>query len=90
MMPDFLPLMGLLSQIAGAVLLFLSGGLGLNRPYRPRGTATGLALFCAGSVSLALFAGYERNFLLTGTQTLAMILIFLGVRRKTKGKDSGQ
>ncbi|MCC8193535.1 MAG: hypothetical protein LIP28_02675 [Deltaproteobacteria bacterium] len=87
---ELLPWLGLASQIAGAVMLFFSGALGLGtRRYQVRGAAAGLAFFCAGSVSLAVFALYERNFLLTGIQLLAAVLIFLGVARKAKGRRGG-
>ena len=87
---DLLPLLGLLSQLAGAVILFLSGAFGLgSRRYNARGAAAGLAFFGAGSVSLAIFAGFERNFLLVGVQLVAVVLIFLGVARKAKGRRDG-
>ena len=82
---ELLPFLGLLSQVAGAVLLFRSGALGLgSRRHHARGSATGLAFFGAGCVSLAAFALYERNFLLAGVQVLAAFLIFFGVARKAK------
>jgi hypothetical protein len=84
---DMLPWMGLASQMAGALILFFSGGLGLGtRAYSFRGTALGLAFFGAGCVSLALFAFFERHFLLTGVQFLAAILVSAGVARKSKGR----
>lgn len=86
---DLLPWLGLASQMAGAGILFLSGGLGLGaRVYSPRGSALGLALFGAGCVSLALFALFERHFLLTGVQFLAGILVFAGVARKAKRRQN--
>ncbi len=79
--------LGFASQMAGALALFFSGGLGLGRPRSSRGTALGLALFGAGCVSLAVFAVFERHFLMTGAQCLALVLVFAGVARK--GKRSG-
>jgi hypothetical protein len=91
MQSDLLPLLGLISQLAGAAFLFFSGALGLGaRRYQSQGAALGLALFGAGSVSLAVFAGYERNFLLVGVQLVAGVLIFLGVARKARGRRNGQ
>lgn len=88
---DLLPWLGLASQMAGALVLFFSGGLGIGtRIYSPKGTALGLALFGAGCVSLAVFAGSERNFLLTGVQILAAVLVFAGVARKAKGRRNGR
>ena len=87
---ELLPWLGLASQIAGALILFFSGGLGLGtREYQPRGTAAGLAFFCAGCVSLAVFAVSERHILLVGAQLLAAVLVSLGVARKVKGRRKG-
>ena len=87
---DLLPLLGFISQLAGAAFLFFSGGFGLgSRRYQSGGVVVGLALFGAGSVSLAVFAGYERNFLLASVQVVACVLIFLGVARKVKGRRNG-
>lgn len=88
---DLLPWLGLAAQAAGAVILAFSGGFGLGvRKYEPRGTAVGLAIFCAGSVSLAAFAVSERNFLLAGIQLVAACLISFGVMKKTRGRRNGQ
>ena len=87
---DLLPWLGLASQVAGALILFFSGGLGLGtREYQPRGTAVGLAFFCAGCVSLAVFAASVHHVLLIGAQLLAAVLVGLGVARKTKGRRKG-
>ena len=87
---DLLPWLGLAAQIAGAVFLAFSGGFGLGtRRYDPRGTAIGLAFFCAGCVSMALYAVFERHFLLTAAQLVAAVLIGLGVVRKNRKRRDG-
>ncbi len=87
---DLLPWLGLAAQITGAVFLALSGGFGLGaRKYNARGTAIGLAVFCAGCVSMALFAVSERNFLLTAFQFIAAVLIGIGVVRKARNRREG-
>ncbi len=108
---DLLPWLGFASQVAGALVLFFSGGLGIGRATRracdrgrgtsrtgidsnahafsARGVAVGLALFGAGCASLAVFAVFERHFLLTGAQCLALVLVFAGVVRKGKGRRNG-
>ncbi len=98
---DLLPWMGLASQMAGAAALFFSGGFGFGPATRRAcargndrvpsslGVTLGLALFGAGCVSLAVFAIFERHFLLTGAQCLAVILVYAGVARKAKERRSG-
>ncbi len=84
---DLLPWLGLFAQIAGALVLAFSGSFGLGaRKYSERGTAAGLALFCAGCVSLAVYAVVYSHYLLTAVQVLAAILVSLGIARKAREK----
>lgn len=86
----FLPWLGLAFQVAGAVVLAVSGGFGLGvRKFSPRGTALGLALFCAGCVFMAAYAASESNFLLTAAQLVAAALIGFGVARKARDRRDG-
>lgn len=88
---DYLPWLGFAAQVLGAVVLAWSGGFGLGtRKYEPKGTAFGLALFCAGSVSLAVFALSEHNVLLAIIQGVAAVLIGIGVTRKARGRRNGR
>ena len=87
---DPVPWLGLAAQGAGAVLLAFSGGFGLgSRKPSPQGIALGLTLFCSGCVCIAAYAGFERNFLLTGAQLVAAILVSFGVLRKLRGRRDG-
>lgn len=87
---DILPWLGFAAQAAGAAILAFSGGFGLGvRKYESRGTAVGLAVFCAGSVSLVVFAVSERNFLLAGIQLVAAFLIGFGVTKKAGRRRNG-
>lgn len=85
-----LPWLGVAAQGAGAVLLAVSGGFGLGtRPYEPKGAALGLALFCAGCVSFAVFAFLERNIVLAAIQCIAAVLVAIGVARKAGKRRDG-
>lgn len=90
MMFEYLPWLGLAAQAGGAVMLAFSGGFGLGaRQYDPTRTALGLALFCAGCVSFAVYALSVSNVALAAIQGIAAALVGLGVARKARERHKG-
>lgn len=90
MLFEYLPWLGLAAQAGGAVIMAFSGGFGLGtRKYDPKGTALGLALFCAGCVSFVVFALSVSNFALAAIQGIAAVLVGLGVARKARERQKG-
>lgn len=88
---DIIPWLGLAGQVGGAVILAVSGGFGLGkRAYSARGTAAGLALFCAACLALAYYALADRNYIMVGAELLAGFLVTRGVLRKTGGRRGGK
>lgn len=88
---DIVPWLGVAGQIAGAILLAVSGGFGFDkRKYSARGTAAGLAVFCAACLALAFYAMIDRNYVMVVAELLAGLLVGRGVLRKTRDRRDGE